>query len=108
MGVHVDGRLAGVRVTRHAETPGLGDPIETRRSDWIHGFEGRRLGEDPDRKWQVRADGGQFDQFTGATITPRAVVRAVHRGLVYFDENRSLIFPEDPEEGGQFPVNSSQ
>jgi len=94
MGVHVDGRLAGVRVTRHAETPGLGDPIEARRSDWIHDFEGKQLGEAPERKWQVQADGGEFDQFTGATITPRAVVRAVRRGLVYFESNKALIFPE--------------
>lgn len=101
MGVYVNGRVAGVRVTRHSETPGLGDGIEARRSDWIHDFEGRELGEEPDRTWQVRADGGEFDQFTGATITPRAVVRAVHRGLVYFEANRGRIFPENPEmEGG--------
>ncbi|WP_406672878.1 electron transport complex subunit RsxG [Natronospira sp.] len=98
MGVRVDGRLAGVRVTRHSETPGLGDPIEVRRSDWIHDFEGRSLGEEPEKKWQVQADGGEFDQFTGATITPRAVVRAVRRGLVYFEANRQLIFPETAEE----------
>lgn len=97
MAVHVDGRIAGVRVTRHSETPGLGDPIEARRSDWIHDFEGRQLGEEPDEKWAVEADGGDFDQFTGATITPRAVVRAVRRGLVYFEANRELIFPDDPD-----------
>ncbi|MCP1726152.1 electron transport complex protein RnfG [Natronospira proteinivora] len=103
MGVHMDGRIAGVRVTRHSETPGLGDPIEARRSDWIHDFQGRQLGDAADEKWQVQADGGEFDQFTGATITPRAVVRAVRRGLVYFETNKPLIFPEetfpqDPEQ----------
>ena len=85
------GVLTGVRVTAHRETPGLGDGIDTRVSDWIGGFTHRSL-ENPDPDgWAVRKDGGQFDQFTGATITPRAVVAAVYRALVYFAHNRELL-----------------
>ncbi len=76
-----DGRVLGVRVTAHQETPGLGDDIEPERSDWITRFGGRALGDPPADRWAVRKDGGQFDQFAGATVTPRAVVRAVKRCL---------------------------
>lgn len=76
-----DGRVLGVRVTRHGETPGLGDDIEAERSNWITRFTGRAL-DDPDpSRWAVRKDGGDFDQFAGATVTPRAVVAAVKRAL---------------------------
>jgi Na+-translocating ferredoxin:NAD+ oxidoreductase subunit G len=92
MGVYRDGSLAGVRVVAHSETPGLGDPIETRRSDWIRDFDGRSLGDPPPEGWTVRRDGGVFDQFTGATITPRAVTGAVQRGLIYFERNRDILF----------------
>lgn len=86
--VNADGTLNGVRVVQHKETPGLGDLIETTRSKWIFSFDGKSL-ENPDVKgWQVKRDGGVFDQFTGATITPRAVVKAVHLCLLYFDRNR--------------------
>lgn len=78
-----DGRVLGVRVTGHQETPGLGDDIEVERSDWITRFAGRALGDPPAEGWAVRKDGGQFDQFAGATITPRAVVRAVKRALEF-------------------------
>ena len=78
-----DGRVLGVRVTGHQETPGLGDDIEVERSDWITRFTGRALGDPPAEAWAVRKDGGQFDQFAGATITPRAVVRAVKRCLEF-------------------------
>ena len=99
VGVYYDGTLAGVRVIAHRETPGLGDGIEERRSDWIHAFDGRSL-EDPQAEgWQVKRDGGVFDQFTGATITPRAVVKAVHRSLQYFVSNRDELFEEAPEAG---------
>ena len=90
--VEFDGTVAGVRVVSHAETPGLGDDIEARRSDWIRSFEGRRLGDPPQEQWTVRRDGGQFDQFTGATITPRAVVNAVARALNWYEENRATVF----------------
>lgn len=78
-----DGRVLGVRVTGHQETPGLGDDIEVERSDWITRFTGRALGDPPAGEWAVRKDGGHFDQFAGATITPRAVVRAVKRCLEF-------------------------
>ncbi len=92
VGIYADGTLAGVRVTRHMETPGLGDAIEETRSDWILGFDGKSLDAPTTKRWKVRRDGGEFDQFTGATITPRAVVKAVHSALVYFDENRKTLF----------------
>ena len=85
------GRLTGVRVTAHRETPGLGDGIDTRVSDWIGVFTGRSLEDPKPDSWAVRKDGGQFDQFTGATITPRAVVAVVYRALVYFAHNRELL-----------------
>ena len=80
-GILADGRISGVRVVSHRETPGLGDPIEVERSDWILTLSNRSL-EDPEpERWGVTRDGGVFDQFTGATITPRAVVEAVQRVL---------------------------
>jgi len=81
-----------VRVLAHRETPGLGDVIEADRSDWIRGFAGRALGDPPLSAWALRRDGGAFDQFTGATITPRAVVRAVRDWLRYFEIHRERLF----------------
>ena len=81
--IAADGRVLGVRVTAHQETPGLGDDIEAGRSDWITRFTGRALGDPPAAEWAVRRDGGRFDQFAGATVTPRAVVRAVKRCLAF-------------------------
>lgn len=81
LAIAADGTVLGVRVTAHRETPGLGDDIEAGRSDWITRFRGRALGAPADAGWAVRKDGGEFDQFAGATVTPRAVVRAVHRAL---------------------------
>ncbi|AFJ02262.1 Electron transport complex protein RnfG [Methylophaga frappieri] len=92
MGVYVDGSLAGVRVIHHKETPGLGDKIEARRDDWILQFAGLSLDKPPATEWQVKKDGGQFDQFTGATITPRAVVKAIRDGLAFFAANRGKLF----------------
>lgn len=91
-GIDADGTLLGVRVISHRETPGLGDPIELARSDWILGFTGKSLLEPKSSDWAVKRDGGEFDQFTGATITPRAVVKAVHNTLLYFEANRQLLF----------------
>lgn len=91
VGIDLQGRILGVRVTSHRETPGLGDRIEAKKSDWIEQFEGRSLGNPPPREWNVKKNGGVFDQFTGATITPRAVVKAVQRSLVYFRKNRQAI-----------------
>lgn len=97
VGVYTNGELAGVRVTRHRETPGLGDAIEAERSDWILGFAGKSLDNPGAKRWKVKRDGGDFDQFTGATITPRAVVKAVYDALVYFDENREQLTGEKDE-----------
>ena len=97
MAVDRSGRITGVRILRHSETPGLGDPIELRKSDWILGFNDLSLGDPDDAGWRVRKDGGQFDQFTGATITPRAVVTAIHQALRYFGLHRErLLQPVTP------------
>lgn len=92
VGILADGTVSGVRVVSHRETPGLGDKVEVERDDWILGFEGRSLGQPPREAWAVRRDGGVFDQFTGATITPRAVVSAVRDALIYFEANRDALF----------------
>ena len=92
VGIHYDGSLAGVRVVAHRETPGLGDPIEEDRSDWIFQFDGRSLENPGTTGWAVRKDGGVFDQLTGATITPRAVVKAVHASLLYYRAHRDQLF----------------
>jgi electron transport complex protein RnfG len=91
VGIDAEGTILGVRVTHHRETPGLGDDIETRRSNWIHGFRGKSLGDPPPEQWRVRRDGGVFDQFTGATITPRAVVSAVAGALSWFAEESEVL-----------------
>lgn len=90
--VRADGILAGVRALAHRETPGLGDPIDSDKSGWILGFDSRSLDNPPADRWKVKRDGGDFDQFTGATITPRAVVRAVYQSLVFFRSNRKPLF----------------
>lgn len=91
MAVDKEGNILGVRVLRHAETPGLGDKIEIARSNWIRAFDGHNL-ENPDSSgWKVKKDGGIFDQFTGATITPRAVVKSVYEGLQFFTDHRQQI-----------------
>lgn len=92
IGVYVDGSLAGVRVVKHAETPGLGDGIEIRKSSWITGFDGKSLQNPAPERWAVKRDGGEFDQLTGATITPRAVVAAVRDTLLYYRLNADMIF----------------
>ncbi|EDN69660.1 electron transport complex protein RnfG [Beggiatoa sp. PS] len=84
VGINYEGILIGVRVVSHRETPGLGDKIELRRSDWILGFNGRSLTNPNATNWKVKQDGGIFDQFTGATITPRAIVKAVYKTLLFF------------------------
>lgn len=102
--VRFDGSLAGVRALSHRETPGLGDKIEEERSDWILGFAGKSLLDPRPSDWQVKRDGGVFDQFTGATVTPRAIVHGVKSALQYFGENRLYLFEagqkkEDHENG---------
>jgi len=92
VGVYIDGSLAGVRVVKHAETPGLGDAVEIRKSPWINDFAGKSLTDPSQDRWAVKRDGGDFDQFTGATITPRAVVAAVRNTLLYYQQNADMIF----------------
>lgn len=98
VGIRANGELAGVRVVNHRETPGLGDKLELAKADWILDFNGKSLAIPAPERWAVRKDGGDFDQFTGATITPRAVVQAVHRALIYFSEHREVLLQLTPEE----------
>lgn len=97
VGIFADGRVSGVRVLGHRETPGLGDAIEIERSDWIRSFEGKSLERPGSLGWAVKRDGGEFDQFTGATITPRAIVNAVHRALQFFEASRNRLFSAPSE-----------
>lgn len=86
------GEVLGVRTLQHQETPGLGDKIEKQKSDWITSFAGKRLQSQDDERWAVQRDGGMFDQFTGATITPRAVVGAVKSATWYLQQNSTQLF----------------
>ncbi|GJM08000.1 MAG: electron transport complex subunit G [Lysobacteraceae bacterium] len=95
IGILTNGEISGVRVTSHRETPGLGDRIDRNKSDWISSFDGLSLANTNDSEWAVKRDGGQFDQFTGATITPRAVVQAVHRALVWVNDNQDRLYLTD-------------
>lgn len=87
-----DGRLIGVQVIRHDETPGLGDAFESRDVHWLDRFRGRSLTDPLPQRWTVRRDGGDFDAFTGATITPRAIVKAVRNALEYYRRNSQRVF----------------
>ncbi|MGF1700585.1 electron transport complex subunit RsxG [Photobacterium makurazakiensis] len=94
VGLNIDGVVTGVRILNHSETPGLGDKIETRISDWIYSFNGKKLTGEKDPRWAVRKDGGEFDQFTGATITPRAVVGAVKNVSLYYQQHQQSLFKQ--------------
>ncbi len=87
-----DNRVSGVRILEHKETPGLGDKIEIRKDDWVTKFNGMSVRDDNLAKWRVKKDGGQFDQFTGATITPRAVVKAVKNTILYVTEHKKELY----------------
>lgn len=91
-GINADQTLAGVRVVSHQETPGLGDRIDAAKDDWILQFAGQSLQNPPLNDWAVKKDGGQFDQFTGATITARAVVSAVRATLLWSQENQTRLY----------------
>jgi electron transport complex protein RnfG len=91
LGVDAQGKVLGVRVLAHKETPGLGDKIDTKKTDWILHFTDLSLGNPPLEKWKVKKDGGQFDQFAGATITPRGVVRAIKEGLEFYDAHKAQM-----------------
>jgi len=99
VGINVDGTLSGVRIVAHRETPGLGDAIDETRSDWIHIFDGKSLENPAPGQWRVRKDGGDFDQLTGATITPRAVVKAVRQALLYYRQHQEELFAGNSEPG---------
>jgi electron transport complex protein RnfG len=92
--IQYDGSIAGVRVLTHKETPGLGDYIDILKGNWIKLFDGESLTKTSDPQWKVKKDGGQFDYMAGATITPRAVVKAVHKALKYFEANKQLLFSD--------------
>lgn len=97
--VKYDGSLSGVRVLAHKETPGLGDYIEIARDTWIKQFDHQSLLTKNEKDWQVKKDGGTFDYMAGATITPRAVVKAVHKALQYYAENKDKLFSENLKVG---------
>lgn len=92
IGVYADGTVAGVRVLEHKETPGLGDGIEEKRSYWILRFSGKSLSNPTPECWKVKKEGGVFDQFTGATITPRAVIKATRKFLEYVQIHQQALF----------------
>ncbi len=104
VGINADGTIAGVRIVDHKETPGLGDKIELKKNLWILGFNGKSLGAPESSpkttQWKVKKDGGDFDQFAGATITPRAVVNQVRRVLEFVDAHRDELFSKNPEKPG--------
>ena len=91
VGIRASGELAGIRAVEHRETPGLGDKIDAHKTDWVTQFPGKSLNYPDAEGWRVRKDGGDFDALTGATITPRAVVQATHRALLYFREHRDRL-----------------
>ncbi len=106
VGINFDGTVAGVRVVDHKETPGLGDKVELRKSDWILSFNGKSLNNPEISKWNVKKDRGDFDQFTGATITPKAVIHQIAKTLEYFEKDRerllsSINFSDNPSLGEQ-------
>ena len=92
LGVNIDGIVTGVRILQHRETPGFGDKIDARKSDWVHQFASRSLQDPPVARWKIQSDGGEFDQLTGASVTPRAVIKAIHETLLYFEAHRDNIF----------------
>lgn len=91
LGIDAQGKILGVRVLAHKETPGLGDKMEVKKGDWILRFDGLSLENTPLEKWKVKKDGGMFDQFTGATITPRGIVNAIRGGLEFFEANKAKM-----------------
>lgn len=92
IGIDASGDVTGVRVLEHRETPGLGDLIESAKSDWIEQFRRRSLDNPGLDRWAIKRDGGEYDQITGASITPRSVIKAIKETLIYFEENREQVF----------------
>jgi electron transport complex protein RnfG len=93
----MDGNITGVRVLEHRETPGLGDRIETAKSDWVLQFDGHSLKSPEPSRWAIKGDGGQFDQLTGASVTPRSIVKAIKETLTWFEANRVSVFAASAE-----------
>ena len=96
IGIDNQQRISGVRVVSHRETPGLGDKIELAKDDWILSFNGKSLNDPQPAKWAVKKDGGIFDQFTGATITPRAIVNTVRDVLHWSAQHQQRLFEQAP------------
>ena len=105
IGINVDGSIAGVRVLSHRETPGLGDAVDYKKSQWVDGFLGKSLLNPTIDLWKVKKDKGVFDQFTGATITPRAVTKTVLQTLQYFDQNQYEILGKQPTATNEATTN---
>ena len=104
VGIDIDGAITGVHVLAHRETPGLGDQIESTKSDWVMQFNGRSLGDPETSGWKIKRDGGEFDQLTGASVTPRAIIKAIKETMIYFDANRVVVFAaaaDEQEEANQ-------
>ncbi|MEZ8051739.1 electron transport complex subunit RsxG [Vibrio atlanticus] len=101
VGMKIDGTILGTRVLSHQETPGLGDKIDLRVSDWIVSFTGKQVTDSNLDRWKVRKDGGDFDQFTGATITPRAVVKSVKQAVQYVNQNNQALLAQPLNCGGE-------
>jgi electron transport complex protein RnfG len=97
VGIDNTGTIKGVRVIKHKETPGLGDKIDLKKSDWILGFVGKSLLNTSTDQWKVKKDGGEFDQLTGATITPRSIVKAVHQALIFYRDNQAALLSTEIE-----------
>ncbi|MGB1197461.1 MAG: electron transport complex subunit RsxG [Thalassotalea sp.] len=93
--IKADGSVSGVRTLQHKETPGLGDKVEIRKHPWIDSFKAKAVLTEKDTRWAVKKDGGMFDQFTGATITPRAVVKAVHKAVVFYKNQQQQLFQQE-------------
>jgi len=92
VGIGIDGTVTGVRILQHRETPGLGDKIESTRSDWVFQFDGHSMGDPLETGWAIEVDGGEFDQLTGASVTPRAIIKAIRDTLIYFETHQEAIF----------------
>lgn len=107
IGVAMDGAVTGVRVLEHRETPGLGDRIDIMKSDWVLQFDGHSLRDPEPARWAIKGDGGDFDQLSGASVSPRAIINAIRQTLAYFGANRVAVFAapveneDDPSAEGE-------
>lgn len=104
VGVDTEGLVTGVHVLEHRETPGLGDRVESTKSDWVRQFDGRSLLDPTSSEWALKTDGGQFDQLTGASVTPRAIIKAIKNTLLYYDAHRDELFADGPADSDQQKV----